>query len=142
MTNDPSYPCVQYNYVMTNIEKEKNEAVARKLGWKRHNKTCEQLTPGASIFTYGNHWHKKENICRERVPDFCTSIEAAWEIVEHEKGRSTSYGMDHFILLHRYSDSEWTAGWGYLSEDGYEWNSRSDADTAPMAIIDAFLKVP
>ena len=102
-------------------EREINEAVARKLGWKNHDRTCEQPTPGASIYTHGDHWYQKGCFCREKMPDYCHSIAAAWEIVEKYKFR-----------LSPVNETEWVAqGMGNMVK----------ADTAPMAICLAFLKI-
>lgn len=88
-----------------------NEACARKLGW--HDKPFRGYV-------------------RPNIPDYCHSIEAAWEIVE--------------------KFPTWTM---WRDEQGfhlYVWKSKTDmlnqresaainADTAPMAIVLAFLKM-
>jgi hypothetical protein len=105
-------------------DQEINEAVAKKLGWEKHNRTCEQLTPGASIFTYGNHWYQEGALCRERMPNYCHSIEAAWEIV---KNQTVTLDNCHGV---------WHCGISVDTEE--EW-VEDVADTAPMAICKAFL---
>lgn len=122
-------------------DQELNEAVARKFGWKKHNKTCEQLTPGASIFTGGDHWYQKGYMCRETMTDYCHSIKAAWEIP----------GLESVVKI---TDGRWHARFGdgsklntYYEIGIYEreepqWNMpEAIADTAPRAICEAFLKL-
>ncbi len=108
--------------------KEINEAVARKLGWKKHKKTCEVPTPGASIFTYGNHWYLEGMICREFIANYCSSIAAAWEIVEKFKEyqiEKLKGPTEYYVRLGNVGDKLW-----------------AKSETAPMAICLAFLKLP
>lgn len=85
-------------------ETEINELVARKLGWK------------SPISNQGTNLLD--------TPDFCHSIEAAWELTKEFKGE---------LMLVQYKN-EWVAKWGL-------WKT-ARADTAPMAICLAFLKLP
>lgn len=89
---------------------EINEAVARKLGheWP--------------VIDPGHH-----PACPFRKKDYCRSIEAAWEIVEHQGDFGLAQGT-----------KGWTASFGYGNEEAVF----GIADTAPMAICRAFLKVP
>ncbi len=86
---------------------EINQAVARKLGW----------THG-----WGEHGY------HECFPYYCTSIEAAWEIVE--KMPNGSVGKN----IH----GRWVCSYGIIGSCDY---SIVEADTAPMAICLAFLNV-
>lgn len=106
---------------MTN--KEINEAVARKLGkpiYIRHGIITETITPemaGWQVAKVNGWFH-----------DYCTSIAAAWEVVET-------------------NDNSYPSG---IMKVGTKWLpivrgrtcSEYAADTAPMAICLAFLKVP
>ena len=97
---------------MTN--QEINEAVARKLG--------NDLRVYNKVDVY-----KKQpngNYILTQIPAYCTSISAAWEIVLSVKGR---------IELHRRYDK-----WKCWLRDEIE---AGQADTAPMAICLAFLKL-
>lgn len=116
---------------------EINEAVARKLGWNKHKRTCEQPTPGASIFTYGNHWYQEGCVCREKMPDYCHSIAAAWEIWQKMSEKyfltlETEAGEFGRNIVKVWENDGKDYGW--VIEDVY-------ADTAPMAICLAFLKM-
>lgn len=117
-------------------DQEINEAVARKLGYctENHSLSCKKA-----------YWSEQLG------PDFCHSIAAAWEVVEwlHDKGDqnkpdSIPYG---FRLEHHTENSEdkWVCElpnvtWAPPYE---EMNSdiTVEADTAPMAICLAFLKM-
>lgn len=95
---------------------EINEAVVRKLGWD----CCYRLDAVGwhrKLTPEGNHFH-------EPIPDYSTSIAAAWEIVEkllNEGHGIRLYGRQGFTV----------------NIDGWE----ETADTAPMAICLAFLKL-
>lgn len=123
---------------MTN--QEINEAVARKLGWKKHTKTCEVPTPGASIFTFGDHWYQAGMLCRERMPNYCTSISAAWEIVEHVRDRGYAWNISESNMGRGWSAYIWYP----MTEEpsATSWDALNKIDTAPMAICLAFLKLP
>lgn len=80
--------------------------------------------------------------CAETLPDYCNSIKAAWEIVEKERM--------HVIPV---NNGQWYANTGEIDRNGSdEWywgrNAFDEeykdfiADTAPMAICLAFLKLP
>ena len=95
-----------------------NEAIARKLGWKPcsciggpHEKEHRAYMPSM------NH----------KVPDFCRSIEAAFEILD----RMFS------VKIEKISD-EWQCELG----DGKNGDEFASADKLPMAIALAFLKLP
>lgn len=87
-------------------DQEINEKVARKLG---------KIT-----------FESDGSPCYCEMPDYSTSIEAAWEIVERN---------DHYVALKR-EKGVWFCSLGIKSN---EW---SYADTATMAICLAFLKLP
>ena len=93
---------------MTN--QEINEAVARKLGWLKD---------------YEGFWVRGEKYM-ESLPDYCTSIAAAWEVVEKWDT----------VQFERTNDRQWI-----LVVDRNEIAAEY-ADTAPMAIALAFLKLP
>lgn len=100
-----------------------NEAVARKLGWE----------------FVDDVWRNPKVHCQEcgialRVPDYCHSIEAAWEIVGKFMSES---GWDFNLLGGERYGGDWQAN--FTGHD--QWHS-AVADTAPMAICLAFLKLP
>lgn len=64
------------------------------------------------------------------IPPYCNSIEAAWEIVEK---------IEWFCLQKEHDGSGWTV-WDMAGTE--EANLIVTADTAPMAICLAFLKLP
>lgn len=98
---------------------EINELVARKLGW-----TIDQTgayKPGDDPQAYD-------------VPDYCHDIKAAWEVVEKHICVSDEY---YFCL--EFNAMYWEAGWRTTDKNhAVGWSS---ADTAPMAICLAFLKL-
>lgn len=91
---------------MTN--QEINEAVARKLGI----------------------WHTR--LRPESISSYCTSIAAAWEIVESVK-HPMQIGNNCVV-----KGSEWYCSW-WDNANNKSW--KEHADTAPMAICLAFLKI-
>lgn len=113
-------------------DQEINEAVARKLGF---GEWIDQ-----SVLSGGNlDWSPK---------DYCHSIAAAWEIAKSRP----MHGDLHFQLRFYFSGYKdgigygpvWWAGWAgshYRGGDSDDTVS-STADTAPMAIVQAFLKLP
>lgn len=112
-------------------DQEINEAVARKLGFSGiYETTWESLRPGTDIPKF---WLTKVGEYKGKVkpiPDFCNSIEATWEIVE--KIHNTVL----FTLW--WHDGEWEVDIE-TNEDDEVFVTK--ADTAPMAICEAFLKL-
>jgi hypothetical protein len=103
---------------------EINEAVARKLRWMFHD--CERLTI--------SHWHYPAGQhCEGMLPLFISSIAAAWEVVEFVK---TPKRMIEIWAPH--GDAHWVCN----IHESHELISGAGADTAPMAICLAFLKLP
>lgn len=95
-------------------DSEMNEAVARKLG----------------VWMDGALYHE--------TPDYCNSIEAAWEIVEFVNKDYRSIFIDQ---IQRYENGKMTGKYYWnVGFDGCE--CMSDAATAPRAICEAFLKLP
>jgi hypothetical protein len=86
-----------------------NEAVARKLGYTE--------------------------ILKE-PPDYCRSIEAAWEVLEamNKKGYVT---VERGIL-----EPEWQCSINWAEGEQTDFLIIELADTAPLAICKAFLKLP
>lgn len=104
-------------------DKELNEAVARKLGIKAKiilNKRHEFV-----YFKDGNY-HK--------LKDYCHSIEAAWEIVAYCQNELILYQID---LSWSRTGNSWFCTLGTKNQ----LNEPVGADTAPMAICKAFLKL-
>lgn len=105
---------------MTN--QEINEAVARNLGWI------------VNEYSWGFKWARDKSVqCADMMsdspPDYCTSISAAWEIVEKISlgGRIGIHVMNKITSI------------SLRTETGYY---TSEAETTPMAICLAFLKLP
>ena len=121
-----------------------NEAVARKLGWEwtGHKEPNCWMPPQEWKF-------KQTGIFMVPMPlqNYCTSIAAAWEIPSKYPilPTKTTDGKEYSFCLMQWS-SGWTAAWVDLSEAvsgkyGRELYS-AWADTAPMAVCWAFLKLP
>lgn len=108
-------------------DQEINEAVARKLGWI-------DIEPSTNpLLFYG---HRQINDELELVPDYCHSIAAAWEVVEHLQKEFIIYvfgGMPNSVWHCDIQDHP-TAHLGRIVSQS--------ADTAPMAICLTFLKLP
>lgn len=96
------------------MNREIDEQVARKLGWKEYK--CSYCPK--------EHLGSPDGI--EIIPRYSTSIKAAWEMVEK---------IPHFTLYHAdiYS-AKWKVSW--LGLEGVEY---AGSDTAPMTICKAFL---
>lgn len=100
-------------------DQEINEAVARKLGWTRYHGTRDNPDTISC--------REPKGFLHASYPDYCHSIEAAWEIVDH-CGRRWDVSLA----------GELNANWQFIIlDETYEW--RAAADTAPMAICLAFL---
>lgn len=101
-------------------DQEINEAVARKLGWVRLD--------GAPCWSDPYGLSHGDDL-GTGVPDYCHSIEAIWEVV-------LKFGLEdgagNFELKTLGSDCHW-----YCELQG----EIGEADTAPMAICLAFLKL-
>lgn len=104
---------------------EINEDVARKLGYKLSKVTVtgevvinRQNDTGFADIDYG------------RIPDYCHSIGAAWEVVDHLK--SIYHGGAAYKLTYDSVDEEWSAWVGSVI---------GTSATAPMSICLAFLKL-
>jgi len=108
---------------MTN--KEINEKVARKLGWKF---LFDPL--GHTVVDRVPCFESPNGEIEQSLPDYCTDISAAWEIVEHLKTQSFVVTIEDCykarVELVHFSVNE---------------KVKAEADTAPMAICLAFLKV-
>lgn len=101
-------------------DQELNEAVARKLGWRwsdKHDPLCYWFMPNGKCPPGGE------------VPAYSTSIEAAWEIVER---------WPRYFMIYRDEYKKWRVGIG--TEQDFE--ELAIANTAPLAICRAFLKLP
>ena len=105
-----------------------NEAVARKLGWKEDLRT--------------SYWIREtvagvEGTRKDSLPDYCTSIAAAWEIVEYlrlkKKKTKPIFFLRGLTIQSRSNSRKWRV---------YLHGKLGIADTAPMAICLAFLKLP
>lgn len=101
-------------------DQEINEAVARKLGWIKQTREFEPWKLS------GHEGVMRSQYEMDREFNYCTSIQAAWEIME-------KYRFELWPSIHA---GKWVCrpqGEGGIAEE---------ADTAPMAICEAFLKLP
>lgn len=117
-------------------DQEKNEAIARKLGWKQ----VSSGKPGhADLWIHPTNEGASE---WDALP-YYHSIEAAWEVVEHLKSLNESC-----YLVVKYNNQIDKGGWAFEF-----WNPNTIdginqtrvvalSDTAPRAICEAFLKLP
>lgn len=97
-------------------DKEINEAVARKMGWKSVE-GGGWISPNEIPYIHGDF-----------IPDYSHSIEAAWEILKFvDAWKLEGYGGDEVTVS--------------LALDSNPIADES-ADTSPMAICLAFLKLP
>lgn len=123
---------------MTN--QEINEAVAKKLGWTFNEQIEEMWTePWKDLVEDPKHPEDTTAVrssCKEPRA-YSTSIEAAWEVVKFIGKPKNGVG---FCLELTDSGHEWTAA---LCEQGElpEENHIAQADSAPLAICKAFLKL-
>lgn len=96
---------------------ELNEAVARKLGWKKLKKLDD-----STGYLYG--WTFKGEL--RNPPLYSTSIAAAWEILLNHKGDWTLTRQNDMFHCELFIPSYQQEAW---------------AHTAPLAICEAFLKL-
>lgn len=96
-----------------------NEACARKIGWKK----------------LGDGQWCGPNTISTHVPDYCGSIEAAWEIIEYWLSSKIKYRS--FNLTKNNSVTHWLAEFTEGCTFFYETFDKSPS----MAIALAFLKV-
>lgn len=122
---------------MTN--KEINKAVARKLGKPTENVLAHQWTHGhRTMGARDNGTERCADGCDNDVPapysipDYCTDIAAAWELVELMQ--ATYERVEIFCWRN-------SAPWSCAIRGQEGWIAFQEADTAPMAIALCFLKL-
>lgn len=110
-----------------NTDQELNEAIARKMGWK--------LVKGNERTYWSERWFPPDGDSTKPFPNYSGDIAAAWEIWE-------------FLVKERYDlqlysswDRPMTCFQATLKMDSSK-QLHAEADTAPMAICLAFLKLP
>ena len=128
-------------------DREINEAVARKLGWACNDRHCNgdfKHTCGAcGKYGHGNCYGDGTGAVQvecDHMPDYCHSIEAAWEIVSRRK---LIFKCEFAPYLNLWKASFEAFGWCCGEErhnPSKDW--KGEADTAPMVICLAFLKIP
>ncbi len=127
------HSCIECKAIVNRYqERELNEAVARKLGWEvRLPSRCESDEPEHAHINHLDRglW------C---LPDYSTSIEAAFEIVE--KWKIDGFYLDLACNLKGIKDWKCTVCDVKITYPEREFVS-SEADTAPLAICLAFLKL-
>lgn len=111
-------------------DQELNEAVALKLGWVNLEwSEPSGLRPELSGKREGSPPFG------ETVPAYSTSIAAAWEIIQYCENELVLYQID---LSWSRTGSSWHCTLGTKNQ----YNESVGADTAPLAICKAFLKLP
>ncbi len=100
-----------------------NETLARKLGW--HKGLLDPNSWGKPTDVPGHYLH-------QALPDYCHSIEAAWEIVNKIEKDKLGWNLSYDAAVRSY-----IFRYGPFSIQSNVHESR--ADTAPMAICKAFL---
>jgi len=116
-------------------DQEINEAVARKLGVAVTVGDLKEPNQYNHDYWDGLPRRTDKNI-RLRIPDYCTDIKAAWEVAEK---------FEQFDLKKNWDSGKWTCGigtWGNGMNPRQSIRLEAEADTAPMAICMAFLKLP
>jgi hypothetical protein len=112
---------------------EVNEAVALKLGW-------DKVVGPAPMFR--TIWIRKGNFGegQQYAPTYTTDIKSAWEIVDYVASHSSDPSLKFKMTRHT---SQVYAGW-YIEAGGMGDDftlAEGQAETAPMAICLAFLKL-
>ena len=110
--------------------RELDALVAEKvMGLKPHRMiSCPDNKPGCLVYHYEGAWEGYV------IPDYSTSISAAWEVVE-------KLGVNDFVHLSWMPGHKlWTCSLDSTMFGGYI-NLSVEADTAPLAICRAALKV-
>lgn len=74
------------------------------------------------------------------IPNYCTDIAAAWEIMEHLVSLGYGVSIDHYDAEERTFGERMYCNW-HCNISGVKGNAWSDGygDKAPMAICEAFL---
>lgn len=128
-----SYPVAGYNYAeegpMPSTDQMINESVAKKLGWTIYPDIVDPL------HRYWFYPNTKKSVKDDDLPDYCQSIEAAWEILEKIKEKFDG------VFLYNYT-GKWVVADPYGAGNELVGATLAEADTAPMAICLAFLKLP
>lgn len=110
-------------------DEEINDAVIMKMGWIRN--TDKEI--------YGGYLSGYKPLNGRFPPNFCKSIDAAWECMEKMAGIDEPWGLfEPYVFRDKLGDSCWVAG----VKSSCGWVVREIADTAPKAICLAFLKLP
>jgi len=117
------------NEILMNNQ-EINEAVAAKLGWKAVK--IKQMLPEREE----TRWMDPSGVVQPwgKCHDYSTSIEAAWEIVNSLKDHGFTLRKADPLVRWYCSIFDWVTP-GAL-------NVEEEAETAPLAICMAFLKLP
>lgn len=113
---------------MTN--QEINEAVARKLDLNPHFFGLGPNGQASNMITRSNGFS-------EALPDYSTSIEAAWEIVEHLRKLPTAVSQYAFEI-----HAAPNGYFAYITGPTWKQVVKGETDTAALAICLAFLKLP
>ncbi len=116
------------------IPPEINIAVARKLGWIDVGQE-----PGQSwISGISPELQSQRSMMHIEIPDYCGSIAAAWEILDKLAKENERKGCGPILSVEH--DGRWHCRLGPMALTLDDPNV-AQADTAPMAICLAFLKL-
>lgn len=133
---------VRRNGTLTNDEI--NEAVAKKLGWVQvpyyRDRIAWKRNGKGPCFKPRFHHPHIQSICNSKgyLPDYCCDIKDAWQIVDKMQSVKEPFGLfEPYIFYDKLGDSCWVCG--IKSPCGFI--VRESADTAPLAICLAFLKL-
>lgn len=123
----------------------------RVMGWSRWYEDKKDLYPPEGS-PENKGWTKRGGIMIQAlIPEYSTSIEAAWRVVEKIKNlgkveKTTDDGKEWYNIRHEFhiewlpDSNMWRAGWYDFRYDDYQCND-IEAPTAPLAICKAALKV-
>lgn len=113
-------------------DQEINEVVARKRGWTQEEH-YKFLPPGVRCRCIsGRHWYRKGPGI---LPNYVRDIEAAWEIVDRVSKTNVIRVLGGF-------GGSWSCDIGNHAGAQSRVVVSESADTAPLAICLAFLKLP
>jgi predicted Zn-dependent protease len=116
---------------MTESTVEINESVARKLGWR----LSDEIHDHSFLTSCYSHWCNGQE-GSAKVKDYAGSIQASWEIVGFVNSK---------FLLMKIEQELGNAEWSVIirhNDPTMQNKYYGRADTAPMAICKAFLKLP
>lgn len=128
---------------MSITDEELNAAVAKRLGWTN----IRMVKPEGLRDEMVGQREKSPPYTEKTIPSYCTSIEAAWELVEKMNAEGGAYSLinddfGHWACVSEGMQPVWTEEEGPPEDADFMYLIPKDAwaDTAPRAICQAFLK--